>query len=89
MALVTASVISSCTREVTIVAVGPDMITGFGFDQLPCDADAIAGLAETAFEHIPHPQFAPDLLYVNGPALVSKGRIARDDERARGSGREQ
>src|SRR4051794_1077100 len=62
--------------EIAVVALGPDMVTGFSLDQLGGDTDAVAGFAHTAFEHITHPQLAPDLLYINGAALVGEGAVA-------------
>jgi len=42
-------VISSCTAknigEVAVVAFGPEVVAGFGLDQLPGDPDAVAGFA--------------------------------------------
>ena len=51
-----------------------------GIDELPGDAHSVPGLAHAAFEHIAHAQFAPDLLHIDGPALVGEARIARDHE---------
>ena len=60
--------------------VGPQMRAGFGLDQLRGDADPAAALAHRAFEHIAHAQFAPDLLHIDGLALVGEARIAGDHE---------
>src|SRR3954447_7055593 len=38
--------------EIAIVPVGPQMATRGRIDQLGCDADAVAGLAHAAFEHV-------------------------------------
>src|SRR5260370_14383324 len=38
-------------------------------------------LAHTAFKHVAYAELAPDLLDIDGFALVSKTRIARDHER--------
>ena len=38
--------------EIAVVTLGPDMLAALGFDQLRSDADAIAGFAQAAFEHI-------------------------------------
>ena len=51
-----------------------------GFDQPAGNAHAVGGVAHTAFEHIAYGKFAPDLLYVDGLALVSEARIAGDDD---------
>src|SRR5262249_8937279 len=66
--------------EVAVVALGPDMLDALGLDQLRSNPDAIARLAQTAFEHIAHTQFASDLLHVYGAALVGEAGIASDDE---------
>ena len=84
MAVVTASVISSCTAkdfgEVAIVALGPDVVAGPDLDQLRAHADTIAGFAQAAFQDITHAQIAPDLLHVYRAALIGEGRIAGDHE---------
>jgi len=58
--------------EIAVVALGPDMFAGLGFDHLRGDANAIAELAQTPFEHIAHAELAPDLLHIDGAALVSE-----------------
>ena len=40
----------------------------------------IAGLAHAAFQHVAHAELAPDLLHVDGAALVGEARIAGDHE---------
>src|SRR5215469_5063262 len=55
--------------EIAIVALRPDVLAGLGLDQLRRDADAVARFAETAFQDITHPQFAPDLLHIDGATL--------------------
>src|SRR3954454_1527933 len=52
--------------EIAVIALSPDMLAGFGLDQLRGDADAVAGFAQAAFEHVAHTQFAPDLLHIDG-----------------------
>jgi len=44
------------------------MLTALSLDQLRRDADAISGLAQTAFEHIAHAQLTADLLHADGAA---------------------
>src|SRR5438105_2308839 len=66
--------------EGAVEAVGPDVRAASRVDQLSSDAHAVAGLADAAFEHVAHAQFARDLLQVDGAALVRKTRIARDHE---------
>src|SRR5215471_4671208 len=58
--------------QVAIVAFGPEMLTGFGVDQLGSDAHAAAALADAPFQHVAHPEFSPDLTYVRSLALVDK-----------------
>jgi len=48
------------------------MRAGLGFDQMGSDAHPVAGFAHAAFEHIAHPEFPPDLLYVDRLALVPR-----------------
>src|SRR5215472_1391194 len=43
-------------------------------------AHAIASLAHRAFKEVAHPQFAPDLLHINGLSLVGEARVASEDE---------
>src|SRR6516164_419637 len=56
------------------------MRAGQGIDQLPGDAHASSRLAYRALEDIAHAELAPDLLHVDGAALVREGRIAGNDE---------
>src|SRR5215831_14909979 len=56
------------------------MSAGRRVHQLPSDAHPLSGLTHAAFEHVAHAEVAPDLLHVNGFALVRKARIARDHE---------
>jgi hypothetical protein len=82
MAVVTASAISSCTEknvgEVAVVTLGPDMLAGLRLDQLCSDAESVAGLAQAAFEHVTHAQFAPDLFHIDRAARGSEGRVGGD-----------
>ena len=66
--------------QIAIVALGPDVISRFTFDQLRSDPDPIAGLAHAAFEHIAHAELPADLFHVDRTALVSKGGVPGDDE---------
>ncbi len=61
-------------------ALSPDMLPGLGLDQLRADADAAAGPAHAAFEHIAYAEFAPDLLHIDSAALEGERRIADDHE---------
>jgi hypothetical protein len=66
--------------ERAVEPVGPQMRAGLGFDQLDGDPHPPACFAHRAFEHVPDCELAPDLLYIDGLALVGEGRIAGDDE---------
>src|SRR5258708_32858510 len=66
--------------EIAVVTLGPDVVAGFGLDQLRGDADAVAGFTQAAFEHVAHAKLAPDLLHVHRVTLVSEARVAGDDE---------
>src|SRR5215207_6453326 len=66
--------------DCTLIAVGPQMTTRGRVYELSGYAKTIRRLADAAFKHIAHTQFAADLFDVDDPVLVSKARIARDDE---------
>jgi hypothetical protein len=72
--------------ELPIVALGPVMGTGQRIDQLGRDAQALAGPAHAAFEHIAHAQLARDPLHVDDLALVGECRVAGDDEQPADAG---
>ena len=44
------------------------------------DANAVAAPPYAAFEHVAHPQFAPDLADIGCFALVLEAGVAGDDE---------
>jgi hypothetical protein len=54
---------SEDVRQVTIVAVGPDMVAGFRINELGVDANPLTA----AFQHVTHAEFAPDPLHVALP----------------------
>ena len=56
------------------------MAAGRCIDELSGNAHAVRRLADAAFQHVAHAQFAADLLHIDRPALVGEARIARDDE---------
>jgi hypothetical protein len=58
----------------------PGMSAALGFDELAADTKAVSGLAHAPFQHIAHPELAPDLLHINGLAFVDEARIAGDHE---------
>ena len=66
--------------QVAVVALGPDVVVGFGIDQLHRDAHPVAGLAHAAFDDVLHAELARDLLHVHRLALVLERGVARDDE---------
>ena len=66
--------------EFAIVALGPAMGAGRGVDKLGSDADAVAGAANAALQHVARAKLAPDLPHVDGLALVPEARVAGDDE---------
>src|SRR5260370_24249223 len=55
------------------------MLAAGRVDELAADADASAGLAQAAFEHVMHPELAGDLLRIDPLALVAEGGVAGDD----------
>ena len=54
----------------------PEMIAGFGVDELDIDARAIAAALDAAFEDIANIQLAADLLQIDSVGCAS-GRSAR------------
>jgi len=69
--------------EGAVNAVCPDVSAGRRVDKLGSDAYPVAALADAAFEHVAHAQFAADLLQVDRFALVGEARIAGDHEQPR------
>ena len=65
-----------------VEALGPEMIASLGVDELDIDPHAVAAALHRTFEHVAHVQFAADLLHVEGLALVGKGGVTGDHERA-------
>ena len=60
-------------------------------EKLRDDAHLIVGFLHAAFQHIPHPQFFPHVLYIHRLAFVGERRAARDhrEETKRGEPRDQ
>ena len=58
----------------------PEMRAASAVDELRRDAHPLCCFAHATFEHIAHTQFTPDLLHVDGAALISEARIACDHE---------
>jgi hypothetical protein len=59
---------------------GPEMIAGFGVDELNVDPHAVYAALNAAFEDIAHVQLVPDLLQIDGLALVGEGGVAPDHD---------
>ncbi len=72
--------------EGTVVALGPQMSSGGGVNQLRHNPHLIARFLYTAFQHVAHAQFFPDLLYVHCLALVGERRVAGDNEETGNAG---
>ena len=68
--------------ERLIEALGPEMIAGFGVDQLHIDAHAISAALNAPLQHITNVQLAADLLQIDGSALVGESGVPPDHERA-------
>src|SRR5882757_6698843 len=54
------------------------MGTRGGFDQLACDPYPCTGFSNASFKKIANAKLAPDLLDVDGLALVRKAGVSRD-----------
>ena len=61
-------------------AIGPEMGPRLSVDQLGCHAHTIAVFPHAALGHVSHAEFAPDLLHVDGAALVGEARLPGYDE---------
>ena len=59
---------------------GPEMIAGFGVDELDVDAHAGAAALDAALEDIADVQLTPDRLYLDRFALVGERRVSGDHE---------
>ncbi len=68
--------------ERLVEPLGPEMTAGLGVDELHVDAHAVSAALNAALEDIADVQLAPDLLQIDGLALVSEGGVAPDHERA-------
>ena len=58
------------------------MIARLGVDELNVDAHAGSAALDAALQHIADVQLAPDLLQIDGLALVGECGVAPDHERA-------
>src|SRR5919106_2851114 len=66
--------------QLAVVLLGPDMLAGFGVDQLAGDADAAARRSDAALQDIANSEVPGDLPDIDGFALVNEARIPGDDE---------
>src|ERR1700731_290421 len=87
-AIVSSSELALLKCQSPVVAVGPEVIPCFSFDELRSDTDPIADLTYAAFEHITHTQLASHLFHIDRAALVGKGGVPGDYEQ-RGMTRER
>jgi hypothetical protein len=71
---------------ISVEMICPQIGTCRGVNQLTRNAEAVSGLANAALEKIAHPQFTPDLLYVQSAALICKAGIASDHKQPRKPG---
>jgi hypothetical protein len=67
-------------RDILLKPIRPNMRARLRVDQLRVDAHAALVALHRAFQHIPNPEFPPDLPCVDGLALERERRIARDDK---------
>ena len=58
------------------------MGAGRGLDELGRDPQAIVRCGGRSLQHVADSEFASDLAYVDGAALVGKGRVAGDNFQA-------
>ena len=65
--------------ERLIESLGPEMIPGFGVDQLHVDAHAVSAALNAALEDIADIQLAPDYLHIVRLTFEGERRVARDD----------
>ena len=64
----------------TVETVSPEVRPCGCVNELSSNTHSVCRFANTPFQHIAHPKFAPDLLDIDCFALVGKARIAGDDE---------
>src|SRR5262249_40542118 len=69
--------------ELPIVFLGPRLQSVVHVDQLNVDAHLVAGLLQTSFENMCHPECSPDFLEIEIPALELERRSARRHFQAR------
>src|SRR5262249_48749658 len=66
--------------EPTAEAISPQVRSGDSVDKLPSDSHPVRSLADAAFKHVPHSQFAAGRLHVYRPTFVREARIAPDNK---------
>src|SRR5262249_55362581 len=67
--------------QFAVVAIRPQMMASCRLDQLPGDADAIAGPPHAALEHVAHAQLAPNFDDIKGRNFVGERGAARDHKK--------
>ena len=72
--------------HVPVVTLGPQVVSGQRVDKLGADAHLVGRLLDAALKHVADPQVLGHLLYFYRLVLVDEGRVAGDDEEARGLG---
>src|SRR6516225_1553508 len=65
-----------------IEALGPQMVAGFGVNQLDIHSEAVASPLHRPFEHIADVQLTSELLYVNALPLEGERSVTCNHERA-------
>jgi hypothetical protein len=81
-ALARRATISSCMSKIgegLIEPLGPEVIAGFGVDELHINAQAIAAALNAALKDIADVQLTSDRLHVERLAFVSESRVTGDD----------
>ena len=63
--------------EVSIVALGPDVVPRTRLDQLCCNSHVVAGPADAAFEHVANTELIADFPDVSWLSFVCEGGMAR------------
>ena len=70
-------------RQITVIAIGPQMGAGGRVYQLRRHPHAVARPPHRAFQHELHPQFAPHAAHIDRATPVGKAGIAGDHRQAR------
>src|SRR5262245_29097569 len=67
--------------QVTVAAVGPNVLLSRGVNKLGVDAYTVAALAHAALQDVANAKFAGGTLHIDGFSFVGKRRISRDDKK--------